>query len=263
VRRGRPITLADTESAAHVAVISDEAARRFFPGEDPLGRRLRIHVSLGAREREREIVGIVGDVKIGSIESAAPPVAYVPHAQYASDEMTVFVRAAANPMALLPVVKSQLASIDREIALTAVRPGDQIVAAAVAQPRFRMLLLALFAGMALGLATVGLYGVMAYSVSQRQNELGLRMALGAEPGDLLRLVMRDGLIPVAVGIAVGLAGAAMLTQLMSTLLFGIVPFDPITFSTVSLLLGVVAALACYIPARRAATADPATALRTL
>jgi putative ABC transport system permease protein len=261
LRRGRLFTNADSTQSAHVAILSDEAARRYWPGEDPMGKRIRIHVSLGEREGEREIVGVVGDVKIRTLEAAPVPVVYVPHAQYASDEMTVFVRAAGDPVALLPAIRSQVALIDRELALTNVQTADRLVAASVAQPRFRMLMLGVFAVMALTLAAVGLYGVMAYSVSQRRGELGLRMALGAESGHVLRLVLREGLLPVASGIVAGLVGAALLTGVMSNLLFEVSAFDPLTFGSVSALLALVAAAACYLPARRATMVDPLTALR--
>jgi putative ABC transport system permease protein len=261
LRRGRFFTPADTPQAANVVIISAEAARRFWPGEDPIGKRVRIHVALGIPEREREIVGVVGDVKIRTLEAGPSPVAYVPHAQYTSDEMTIFVRTTGDPQALVPMVIAQLRQIDRGIALTDVRPATQLVSSAVAQPRFRMILLGLFAVMALMLAAVGLYGVMAYSVGQRSSELGLRMALGAETSDVLRLVLKEGLMPVAIGIVIGLLGAAALTRLMSTLFFSVGPFDPITFTAVPLLLTFVAAVACYIPARRATRVDPLTALR--
>jgi len=261
VRRGRYFSAIDGELGAHVAIVSDEAARRFWPGEDPIGKRIRIHVSIGVREREREIVGVVGDVKIRTLEAAAAPVVYVPHAQYVADEMTVVVRTAGEPLASVPLVTAQLAQIDREVALTNVRPAERMVSASVAQPRFRMLMLGLFALIALGLAAVGLYGVMAYSVGERRGELGLRIALGADSGDVLRLVLRQGLMPVGIGIAVGLLGAGALTRIMSTLFFDVSPFDPITFTAVPVLLAVVAAIACYIPARRATRVDPLAALR--
>ena len=261
VRRGRYFSAIDGELGAHVAIVSDEAARRFWPGEDPIGKRIRIHVSIGVREREREIVGVVGDVKIRTLEAAAAPVVYVPHAQYVADEMTVVVRTAGEPLASVPLVTAQLAQIDREVALTNVRPAERMVSASVAQPRFRMLMLGLFALIALGLAAVGLYGVMAYSVGQRRGELGLRIALGADSGDVLRLVLRQSLMPVGIGIAVGLLGAGALTRIMSTLFFDVSPFDPITFTAVPVLLAVVAAIACYIPARRATRVDPLAALR--
>jgi putative ABC transport system permease protein len=261
LRRGRLIAKSDRPGSANVVVISEEAARKYWPGEDPIGKRIRIHVALGVPEREREIVGVVGDVKIRTLDAAAVPVAYVPHEQYVSDQLTILVRAAGDPMALLPLVRTQLAQLDREIALTDVGPATQLAAKAVAQPRFRTIVLSLFACVALALAAVGLYGVTAYSVSQRRAELGVRMALGAESRQVVRLVLREGLMPVAVGIAIGIAGAAVLTRVISTLLFDVAALDPLTFATVPVLLAIVAITACYLPARRASTVDPLTVLR--
>jgi putative ABC transport system permease protein len=174
---------------------------------------------------------------------------------------TLFVRSAGDPIALVPLVKATLAAIDREVALADVGPADNLMSVAVAPARFRMLMMGLFALVALALAVVGLYGVMAYTVGQRRQELGVRAALGAESSTLLRLVLREGLTPVAIGIAIGLAGAATLTRLMSTLIFEINVFDPFTFAAVPVLLAMVAAVACYLPARRATRVDPLIALR--
>jgi putative ABC transport system permease protein len=175
--------------------------------------------------------------------------------------MTIFARAAGDPMTLVPIVRDTLARIDREVALTEVGPATNLIAAAVAPSRFRMVMMGLFGIVALALAAVGLYGVMAYSVGQRRSELGVRVALGAESSALLRLVLREGMTPVAIGIAIGLAGAAALTRLMSTLVFEIDVFDPFTFAAVPLVLGIAAAVACYLPARRATRIDPLIALR--
>ena len=262
LRRGRLITSADRDNAPHVAVITEAAARKYWPGEDPIGQRIRIHVSTMTDEVEREIVGVVSDIRAGRIEAAAAPLVYVPHAQYPFEFMTVFVRTAADPMSLAPMVRAQLAAIDPQIAIGAMRPGEALVADAVAQPRFRMVLLAAFAIAALVLAALGLYGVMAFAVSQRRSEIGLRIALGAGRGEVIGLILRQGMAPVAAGMAAGLAGAIAVTQLMRSLLFGVDPFDPLTFAGVSLLLGAIAALACYVPARRAAAVDPLLALRS-
>jgi predicted permease len=261
LRRGRLFTTADRQGARPVAIVSETAARTFWPGEDPVGKRLRLHVSIAAREVEREIVGVVGDVRIRTLETDAPPVVYVPHAQYASEFVTVFVRTAGDPMSLVPLLKGHLNRLDPDVALTRVRTGEQLVAESVSQSRFRMLLLGLFAGMALALAGVGLYGVMAFSVSQRVGEIGLRMALGADRGSVLKLVLAQGMIPVAAGIVLGLCGAAALTGVMSGLIYGINAFDPITFSAVSVLLTLVALIAIYVPARRAMAVDPLVSLR--
>ena len=265
VKRGRSFTAADTETAQPVAIISEEAARRYWPGKDPIGQRIRIHVGLrqgSGREGEREIVGVVGDVKLRQISGPASPAVYVPHSQYVADSMTVFIRTAGDPAAIAQIAKARLAEIDPSIAVTRLGPATQHVSSAVAQPRFRMVLLGAFAVMALVLAVVGLYGVLAYSVTRRQSEIGLRMALGADRSSVLRLILIQGLIPVFAGIVAGLAIAAVLTRTMRTLLYGVEPIDPITYTVVAVGLGVVAAVACYVPARRATRIDPLSALRT-
>jgi putative ABC transport system permease protein len=262
LRRGRLITPADRENAAGVAVITEAAARQYWPGEDPIGQRIRIHVSAMTREKEREVVGVMGDVRAGRIETTPAPLVYVPHAQYPFEFMTIFVRGTGEPMSLAPMLRTQLAAIDAQIAIGNLRPGDSLMADAVAQPRFRMILLAGFAATALLLAALGLYGVMSFAVSQRRSEIGLRIALGAARREVVTLVLRQGMLPVAVGIVLGLAGALAATSVMRSLLFGIEPFDPLTFIAVVLLLAVIAALACYLPARRAAAVDPLVALRT-
>ena len=262
LRRGRFITRGDTETSAPVAVITEAAAKQYWPGEDPVGQRIRIHVSAGTREREREIVGVVGDIRAGRIERAAGPLVYLPHPQYPFEFMTVFVRTDGDPMALAPMVRAQLAALDGEIAIGDIRPGTALVSDAVAQPRFRMILLTFFAVVALTLAALGLYGVMAYAVSQRRHEIGLRIALGATRGEVVGLVLRQGMVPVLAGMIAGLVGAAAVTHVMRGLLFGVEPFDPLTFAAVSLVLAAVAALACYLPSRRAATVDPLIAMRS-
>jgi putative ABC transport system permease protein len=267
VSRGRSFTPADNETAQPVAIISEEAARRYWPGQDPVGQRIRIHVGMrhvsgSGREGEREIVGVAGDVKLREISGPKSPTVYVPQSQYVPDRMTVFIRTAGDPVAIAAIAKARLAEIDPSIAVTRLGPATQYVASAVSQPRFRMVLLGAFAVMALVLAVVGLYGVLAYSVTRRQNEIGLRMALGADGSSVLRLVLIQGLIPVAAGIVVGLAISAVLTRTMTTLLYGVEPIDPLTYTMVALVLGVVATVACYLPARRATRIDPLRALRT-
>ncbi len=266
VKRGRSFTAADTDTAQPVAIISEEAARRYWPGKDPIGQRIRIHVGMrhvsgSGREGEREIVGVAGDVKLRQISGPASPTVYVPHSQYVADSMTVFIRTAGDPAAVAPLAKARLAEIDPSIAVTRLGPATQHVSSAVAQPRFRMVLLGAFAIMAAVLAVVGLYGVLAYSVTRRQNEIGLRMALGADRSSVLRLVLIQGLVPVLAGIIAGLAIAAVLTRTMRTLLYGVEPIDPITYTAVAVGLGIVAAAACYLPARRATRIDPLSALR--
>jgi len=263
VRRGRTFEARDRAGAAPVAIISESAARRFWPGRDPLGERLRIHVSTGfaGPEPVRTIVGVAGDVKLRSLDAAATPVFYVPHSQYVSDSMTAFVRAVGDPGPLAPMIRGRVANLDPELAISSLRPAADLVSSSIAQPRFRMLLLGLFAAIALALAAVGLYGVMAFAVAQRRHEIGVRLALGADRPDVLRLVFRQGLVPVAAGVAMGLAGTAVLTRAMSGLLYEVRAFDPVTYAAVAGLLAAVSALACYLPARRAMRVDPVEVFR--
>jgi putative ABC transport system permease protein len=262
LRRGRLLTAADRAGAPPVAVVTEAAARKYWPGADPVGQRIRLHVSTTAPEKEREIVGVVGDVRSGRIEAQPAPLVYVPHAQYVFEFMTVFARTGGDPMALAAAARTQLAALDPQIAPGRIVSADTLVERAVAQPRFRMRLLGAFAATALVLAALGLYGVMAFAVSQRRSEIGLRIALGAGRREVIGLVLRQGMMAVAAGMAVGLAGAFAFTRLMRTLLFDIEPFDPPTFASVLVLLAAVAAFACYVPARRAAAVDPLVALRT-
>ena len=260
LKAGRLFTDADNESAPRVAIISETAARRFWPGENPIGRQLRLHVNEPSR-RPREIVGVVGDVRTRGMELAPVPVVYTPHAQYGPESMTMIVRASGDPAALLPELKGALTAMAPGVAIGRARTMADRVAANVSQPRFRTLLLTIFAGVSLLLAAVGLYGVVAFSVSQRRAELGLRIALGADPRRVLRLVLREGMTPVAIGILIGLGGAALLARVMRTLLFEVDPFDPVTFLAVASALACVGLIACYVPARRATRVDPALTLR--
>jgi putative ABC transport system permease protein len=260
LRAGRRFGAQDTESAARVALISESAARRFWPGENPVGKQLRVHVNERIKA-PREIVGIVGDVRTRGMELDPVPVVYVPHTQYGPESMTVAVRAAGDPMTLLAQLKTALRTLGPSVAISRAQTMDERVAANVAEPRFRTLLLSIFGIVSLALAAVGLYGLVAFSVSQRRAELGLRIALGADPRAVLGLVLREGMTPVAAGILVGLGGAALLASVMKTLLFGVDAVDPLTFGAVAAVLAAVALAACYIPARRATRLDPATTLR--
>ena len=260
LRAGRFFDARDTREGPRVAIISESAARQYWPGENPIGRQLRLHVNEPSRQ-PREIVGVVGDVRTRGMELAPVPVIYVPHSQYGPESMVLTVRTAGTPMTVLPALKTSLRTLAPGVALGQARTMDDLVAASVAQPRFRTLLLAIFAAVSLLLASVGLYGVVAFSVNQRRTELGLRIALGAEPREVMRLVLRQGMLPVAVGIVAGLGGAVLLARVMKSLLFGVEPGDPATFGGVALILTVVALAACYLPARRATVVDPATTLR--
>ena len=260
LKGGRRLTAQDTTTGARVELVSEAAARRFWPGENPVGKQIRVHVNEGGRA-PREIVGVVGDVRTRGMELDPAPVVYVPHTQYGPESMTIVVRASGDPVPLVPQLKAALSALSPSVAFSRAQTMDELVSANVAEPRFRTLLLSIFAGVSLALAAVGLYGVMAFSVSQRRAELGLRMALGANPSDVLRLVLREGMAPVVAGILIGLGGAAVLARVMKRLLFGVETFDPLTFAAVAVTLTSVALAACYIPARRAMTVDPATSLR--
>jgi putative ABC transport system permease protein len=262
ILQGRDFTVADRETSAPVALISESVARQYWPGEDPVGRRLRLQVSVADPEKEREIIGVVRDVKDRRIDAPPQPTVYVPHAQYAADTMTFVLKTDLEPTSLLATVSARLKAFDAEMAIAEARTLDASVDRALAPSRFRALLLGLFAVAALILAAVGLYGVVSYSVSQRTQEIGVRMALGAAGRDVLRLVLRQGLAPVFGGVAIGLAAAAAMARLMSSLLFEVSPLDPATFVSVSLALSAVGVVACYIPARRATRTDPVEAIRS-
>jgi putative ABC transport system permease protein len=207
------------------------------------------------------IVGIVSGIKHSSLESDPKPAMYRPLMQSSWEELTLTVQSKLPPEKLTAAIREQVATVDKDQPVANVQTMESLFAKAVAPQRFQMILVALFASLALVLAMVGIYGVMAYSVTQRTHEIGIRMALGARRLDVLKLVMAQGLVEGLVGIAIGLAGAFALTRLLSSLLYGVSATDPLIFTGISLLLGLVALLACYLPARRATAVDPMTALR--
>jgi putative ABC transport system permease protein len=262
LKRGRAFDDRDDEKAPEVVAINEETARRYWPGVNPLGQQLHLGVRLAeARSGMKTIVAVVGDVKGRSLDVGAPPEVYVPYAQHQVDSLTIAVRTAADPMAFVPVARADLASLDRELPLAGVRTMDEVIGRSIAERRFTMLLLASFAAVAVLLAAIGVYGVLAYLVSQRTQEIGVRLAIGATPADVVRLFVREGAGLTLVGVAAGLAGALAATRALTTLLFGVTTTDPITFAAVAGALAIVALLASYLPARRAARVDPMAALR--
>jgi predicted permease len=255
LRQGRFFTLTDTANQPRVAVINETLARQFFSSRDPIGRQLQMG---GAW---RTIVGVVADVKSSSLESEARPQIYVPNAQWAWGGMTVVLHTEGNPLALMPAVRGQLKALDSLLPAGKMRTMEQVVASATSVRRFNMGLLAFFAVAALLLTMMGIYGVIAFLVGQRRREIGVRLALGAQRSDVYWLVVQQGMKPVAIGAVAGLAGSVAAARLVASQLYGVSPFDPLTFTNIILLLAVAALLACWWPARRAARLDPMMALR--
>lgn len=261
VTAGRDFTERDDKKAPAVLIVNEAFAKQFFPGEDPIGKNIKPGITADDNAPPmREIVGVVGNVKHMSLSAEVDPEAYEPHAQLTFD-MAVVVKTDADPHSIAGAVQGELRAMDKDLPAYNFRTLDEYLSASVAQPRFNTLLLALFAGMALLLTAVGLYGVMSYSVNQRTHEIGIRMALGADRGDVLKLVVGQGMTLTAIGVVVGLVGAFFLTQLLQSLLFGVSATDPMTFAAIAVLLAGVAMAACFVPARRATKVDPMVALR--
>jgi putative ABC transport system permease protein len=257
LRRGRGFTEADRDGAPPVMLINESFARRYYPNEDPLGQRIIIRNQTQACE----IVGIVNDVKHFGPAQAAAPEMYVPYNQFVIGAMPLVVRTTMQPEALTGAVRKEIQAVDRAVAIGRVRTMTQMMSAALAERRFALLLLGIFATVALLLAALGIYGVMAYIVTRRTHEFGIRMALGAEARDVVKLVIRQGLTLAVTGVVIGLLAAYALTRLLGDLLYEVRATDPLTFTVIALLLLAAALLACWLPARRATKVDPLVALR--
>ena len=259
--RGRLFDDGDTIDAPHVALVSQSLATEKWPGQDPLGRRIEFG-NMDGDLRPLTIIGVVGDVRTDSLETPPSPTIYVNYRQrpQATYHFTAVLRSKSEPAAVISSARQIVRRLDPNVP-----PGfntfTQVLSNSLKARRFNLTLVGVFAGTALLLAMAGLYGVMAYAVTQRTGEFGVRTALGASPGNILRLVLGQGIITALVGVALGLAGALILTRTLQSLLFGLSPTDPLTFAVVALMLVVVAMLACYVPARRAARIDPMVALR--
>jgi len=260
---GRTFTASDRHGSSPVALISAEAARRYFPGEDPVGRQIRLSISAGFPEDQpRTIVGVFTDPHSNGLTTAAPPAVYIPYAQSGASFPHVLIRGRGDAGQFIASARNVVQSLDPEMPLAQAGVMEEFVSRQLAQPRFYLVLLGLFAFLAVVLAAVGMYGVVAYAVARRTREIGVRMALGARVQEVIRLVLWQGLRPAFGGIVIGTLAALAGSRLMRSLLFGIAPTDPLTYIAVPLVLGTVVLAACAIPARRASRIPPATALRS-
>jgi putative ABC transport system permease protein len=257
LRRGRAFTADDLTGTANVVMVNQTLADRYWPNQDPIGKHL-----MNSRDKiPRQVVGVVADVKFSSLTDPDFPQVFLPILQVSWPQATMAVRSQSDPTVLVAAVRREFAKLDPTLPVDGVLSMDEAVSDSVAQPRLIMQFVGVFAGLALLLAAVGIYAVMAYSVNQRRQEMGIRMALGAQRGDILKLVVGHGMGLTLAGVVLGVAGSFGLTRLLVTLLFGTQTTDPLSFCAAALLLGAAAFLACYLPARRAMRMDPMLALR--
>jgi len=263
LRAGRTFNSQEMSEPHHVVLINQAFADEYLSGMNPIGQKAVIFMKslVEADNPASEIVGIVGDVREAGLDAPAKPTVYWPYPELTYPRMTILMRTANDPLALVSAARGELKQMDPEQPISNVATMDQLLADSLSRSRFTMLLLGSLSAIALALAAVGIYGVIAYSVTQRTHEIGIRLALGAQRHHVLGLVLGQGIRLALAGIVVGLIGAFSLTQLLSSLLYGVKPTDPVTFVGVASLLLGVAFLACYIPARRAMRVDPIVALR--
>jgi putative ABC transport system permease protein len=260
VRKGRAFTDSDDANAPNVGVINEAAARKFWPNQDPIGKRFK----RGRTDSQNPwitVVGVVGSVAHSSLQLAAQPEVCLPFQQNPGLNLTLVARTTSDPKGFAGAVRQEVSALDKDLPVSNIKFMEEIVGKSVAQPRVYALLLGIFAGLALILASIGIYGVMSYSVTQRMHEIGIRMALGARPRDVLRLVIKQGMILGIAGIIIGLIVSFALTRILASQLYGISATDPLTFTVISLLLMFVALIACTIPALRASKVDPMIAVR--
>jgi putative ABC transport system permease protein len=259
LERGRAFTERDSAGAPRVMVISETMARQFWPGADPIGQK--VTMKDWGPDLTGTIVGVVGDVKLDGLEQSTRSAIYWPSKQFFSLFSTLVVRTDVASQAIVPAIKAAIWSVNPDQTIASAETMESAVSEQFAPRRFNLALLGAFAGLALLLAALGVYGVLVQSVEQRTREIGVRMALGAQRSDVLRLVISQGLKMSLLGIAAGLACAWASMHLMASLLFGVAPRDPLTFAAAAVLLTVIALLACWVPARRATRVDPIVALR--
>lgn len=270
--RGRTLNERDLNNSAKVVIINQAMARKYWPKEDPLGQVITIGKGLGPQFNDdpRQIVGIVGNVRETGLADDNVGVMYIPQSQVPQGltqlansviPLSWCVRSEMDPNSLRTAIQKEFQAVDGQMPISKVRTMDQVIAEGVSRQNFNMLLLSIFAGIALILAAIGIYGLMSYSVEQQTQEIGIRMALGAGKPQVLRLIIRQGMMPACAGVMAGLVFAFGLTRLLASLLYGVKASDPLTFSAVAVVLTGVALFSTYIPARRATNVDPLIALR--
>ena len=258
---GRQFSDVDNASAPPVVIISETMARSYFPNENAVGR----HIQTGDYDPAGPwvtIVGVVDDVKYSGLQEESEPTMYTPFLQHLWwRSLYLAVRTDGDPLSAIAATREAVWAIDRDLPVSQIKTMAQVMSESVAEPRTYTLLLGLFGGVAMLLAAIGIYGVIAYAVTQRTREIGIRMALGAQTRDVMRLIVKEGMTLALVGVAIGLAASFALTRVMASLLFGVSATDPLTFLVIALVLALVALFACYLPARRATKVDPMVALR--
>jgi putative ABC transport system permease protein len=264
LKQGRTFDQTEQLDSPPVVIVNERFASKFFPGQNVIGKRITPGFAAdNSGDKMREIIGVVGNVKHLSLKNEDSPEMYLPRTQIPFDIMSLVIRTSvSDPSTLTSAIRKELAAIDPSVPLMSVRVFDEYIARTLARPRFNALLLSIFAGSALVLTAIGIYGVMAYSVAQRTNEIGIRMALGAAQSNIFKLVIGQAMTVVAISIVIGLVGAFAATRLLNSLLFGVSAWDPLTFSAIVILISLVAFLAAWLPARRASRVDPIIALRT-
>jgi putative ABC transport system permease protein len=258
---GREFDDRDVRGSTPVVIVNETFVRRFFADEEPLGKRFVYGQSGPDNNNWITIVGVVGDMRRTGFDRPVRPETFLPQSQNPSATLTIVARTAVDPVALSSTLRGEVWGIDKDQSVYDLKTMDQTLSEMSSQRRFNMLLLGVFAALALTLAAVGIYGVMSYSVAQRTHEIGIRMALGAKTTDVLGMVVRRGMVLASVGIGVGVIGAAALTRLMSSLLYGVSATDPVTFVVIPIVLAGVTLAASFVPARRATKVDPMVALR--